>query len=560
MVTQNTRESLSRFLNTKLFNEHFLNPCILISGGWGTGKSYFLDEYSRNINNLKREKTVQIISVSLFKLNSIQELQNEIILKLFKWIKHVKAISGALKYLKKVIPYGEYFPIGELTSLLDYKEFSNVIICFDDFERVSERLDFNSLLGYISDLKERKQCKVIIIANEDFLERLEHNRKKDPDNKTSINAKPQIWHEFKEKIVDYQFKFKPTIEENIEAILKKPQYEILQSIHCGIFIELCDKHSEQNIRIISRALNNVIEFSDTLSRISNKELLSKLISCVFSESLEAYSERTNGQTTASLMYHSIYLTPSLNSAIRECVLSGNINHTSFSTEFKQYEKDFHIEQEISKTIENYYYNIHTSKEITIENITKVLDTYSSEIPINSLIHALSFLEYISLEYFDKYKCLFSKRIREQLTGKISIDTLQDFDDEIFVKQIASSSLISIFKSIQEEVTANYISKIIDDDKKIVILIDKITRKNDITSLLDNISKLRWKYLISHNIISVRNIVHILNNNHSEATDLLIEILKEDYLKSDLEIKLKACGLKFDFNVLFAEEVPNGKAC
>jgi hypothetical protein len=47
-----------------------------------------------------------------------------------------------------------------------------VIICFDDFERLSSKIDLKDIMGLISYLKEQKICKILLIMNEKELDKL----------------------------------------------------------------------------------------------------------------------------------------------------------------------------------------------------------------------------------------------------------------------------------------------------------------------------------------------------------------------------------------------------
>jgi hypothetical protein len=39
-------------------------------------------------------------------------------------------------------------------------------VCFDDFERLSPSIKLEEVLGFIAELKEQKECKVVMILNE----------------------------------------------------------------------------------------------------------------------------------------------------------------------------------------------------------------------------------------------------------------------------------------------------------------------------------------------------------------------------------------------------------
>jgi hypothetical protein len=67
-----------------------------------------------------------------------------------------------------------------------------LIICLDDIERVSERAGIEQLLGYINELKEVRQAKVVLIYNHEGLGEKESNFKR-----------------FQEKVIDKRIPFAP---------------------------------------------------------------------------------------------------------------------------------------------------------------------------------------------------------------------------------------------------------------------------------------------------------------------------------------------------------------
>jgi uncharacterized protein YydD (DUF2326 family) len=71
--------------------------------------------------------------------------------------------------------------------LLDKQDFKDIIVCFDDFERLSSSMELKEVLGLISELKEQKNCSVVMILNEDELR----------DNKETLDK-------YKEKLIDYE--------------------------------------------------------------------------------------------------------------------------------------------------------------------------------------------------------------------------------------------------------------------------------------------------------------------------------------------------------------------
>lgn len=56
-----------------------------------------------------------------------------------------------------------------VVSTLEYALVNNYIICFDDLERKGNGLSVKDIMGLIDELAQRKNCKIILVFNEDSL-------------------------------------------------------------------------------------------------------------------------------------------------------------------------------------------------------------------------------------------------------------------------------------------------------------------------------------------------------------------------------------------------------
>jgi len=144
--------------------------------------------------------------------------------------------------------------------LFQKKEFKDVVICIDDFERKSSKLDIKDILGYLSQLKEQFGCQIVLILNE-----------------SKISEDEKIYKDYKEKIIDFEFSFEPSIEEAFSIC------EPSMSAFKAEFKEYCKQVSLNNIRIMKKVirflnrLNENIEISK-YSLLTKETLLSKIFS------------------------------------------------------------------------------------------------------------------------------------------------------------------------------------------------------------------------------------------------------------------------------------------
>ena len=226
--------------------------CIVMKGEWGVGKTHLLKEFFNN--ELKKEKCAYI---SLFGKYSLEDIKSDLTLQLSKFGKFTNDLSKVLKNIKPVSPH--LGSIGSLLSLLtSTKEFKDVIVCFDEFERLSPNLEIKEVLGLISYLKENLNCRIILILDEEKIiskQKENNNQNTNKDNDFEI----EVYNQYKEKLVDYEIVLNPSVEENLEIMINtKPN--ISESFKEAIE-EFAHSLNIKNIRILRRLVNTFEDFS-----------------------------------------------------------------------------------------------------------------------------------------------------------------------------------------------------------------------------------------------------------------------------------------------------------
>jgi len=220
----------------------------MISGEWGIGKTYFWEEFTKN--HLKNK---DVVYISLFGKNSLADIETEIVTKLYKYNKGLKKYTKHLDTIGNMASKAMGLPInvsmGSLLSLFKASDFRNTIICFDDFERLSDKVALKDVMGLISQFKEQKECKVIMILNEQELDKLS-----DIDGKKH----DEIFALYKEKVVDYNFHYQPSQEELFQAT-KEDRDKIEFCEHQAIY-DFFQKIDLKNIRIMKQALYQLNHF------------------------------------------------------------------------------------------------------------------------------------------------------------------------------------------------------------------------------------------------------------------------------------------------------------
>lgn len=162
---------------------------ILIDGPWGCGKTYEINKF---MSQTKRE----CIYVSLFGLESIDEINTEIYKSshpnLVKANKVITIISKAVAPVKYVGSISDALSF-QLNNIDKTKIKESLIIVLDDLERLSRKIDYKDLVGYINKLFLSKARVVCLCSTNNI----------DPDRLSSFN-------QFKEKVFDCCFSVKET--------------------------------------------------------------------------------------------------------------------------------------------------------------------------------------------------------------------------------------------------------------------------------------------------------------------------------------------------------------
>ena len=173
---------------------------LLITGNWGCGKTYYMKETV--LPTIKKKLKRNIVIVSLFGLNNLNDIPERVFYAYLDAVGKGKtrfnlgSLTNILKEFTEAIPkLNEYVDFNKLLGkgqgIYNFVS-KDTIICLDDLERIVDKIDINEVLGVINELVENIGYKVIIIANEDF-----------------INKNQLI---FKEKVVEKTIVFIVTIQ------------------------------------------------------------------------------------------------------------------------------------------------------------------------------------------------------------------------------------------------------------------------------------------------------------------------------------------------------------
>lgn len=422
----------------------------LLSGEWGIGKTYFWNEFKQKY--LQNQKNV--VYISLFGLNSLDEIKNEIIIQLSKYTKYlnkyrdkIKSIKGGnIKSNDMSLSIGGAI-INSSLSLFSTNDFKNIVICFDDFERLSEKISLKDVMGLTSQIKEQKECKILMILNEEEL-----NKLSDIDGKKH----DEIFALYKEKLVDYTFQYQPSFDELFNVVKKDIEYFKQKWIYD--FFEEIDL---KNIRIMKQTIYHLNHFKFIEAYQFEDEVIKEFVNLALKiflfkircnhtsqeleKMLEYYSEKFWGN------YHNksdkkkeIPKNKRYDKCIEENTFITSLNHTINNKEG--------IQELIYNYLDNYIIDRERIKELLSDN-NKYIKNYYLKDTITTLKNNLH-------EDFSTANEVLSQSVLTELEkNKTTLHKLysyEDFKDIIdFIKQFIENKTIDY---IEEEFIKKYIEK------------------------------------------------------------------------------------------------------
>lgn len=157
---------------------------VMIDGPWGAGKSYYMQDFIERME--KKHSGLKFITVSLYGIDSVEALENEIfraacpVLSSKPVIIGKAVVKSLLKGWARVDLDGDgkgdaKINIDVFDSLFDKKEFTpeNCVFVFDDVERCE--LKGNAVWGQINNFVEKEGLKVLFVTNrKELLERVKN--------------------------------------------------------------------------------------------------------------------------------------------------------------------------------------------------------------------------------------------------------------------------------------------------------------------------------------------------------------------------------------------------
>ena len=152
---------------------------ILIDGVWGSGKTYLYENYlvdAIESKEIGKEKNKQNVYISLYGISTIDSLAKQLVINYLVYVKVnggkvakkiMKSLSGFISAVSNAFSISVHalsVDFSKMNNLCNEINVKDMVICLDDLERCA--IPINELFGFVNNLIEHCNCKVIILADE----------------------------------------------------------------------------------------------------------------------------------------------------------------------------------------------------------------------------------------------------------------------------------------------------------------------------------------------------------------------------------------------------------
>lgn len=261
---------------------------VMLRGKWGSGKTWFIKDY------IEKKGGKDFLYVSLYGIVSYNEIEDAFFQQLHpvlssKGMKLAgKILKGLIKTTIKVdLDSDGKEDIGVSSGIPDInlpeymKNIDNKIIVFDDLERCS--IAIPSIMGYINQFVEYNGLKVIILANETEIIKI------DDTNSNKDNSKSYLT--IKEKLIGKSFDIFTDFDSALNDFIARTHNEGTRKILTDkkhLLKELFTTAGYNNLRHLRQSILDFDRFYDFLPESSKKKegLIDHIIGLFFAISFE----------------------------------------------------------------------------------------------------------------------------------------------------------------------------------------------------------------------------------------------------------------------------------
>ncbi len=275
----------TEFIENYMINDK-TKSAIMLTGDWGTGKSYYIQNVLKPYLESKQDD--QCIIVSLYGLNDLNDISKAIYFEVrtkklrtkivkFKFLQKAESQEGA-KIAGKTVLKGitSFFNIDfssneeDLQRLYESLDLSKKLIILEDLERTN--IPIKDVLGYVNNLVEQDGIKVLLVANERGILKSEEyevkNAKGEPEKKWRWTAETEKYLKIKEKTVSDTIHYVCDLKESIKDIIQTFENEQLSHFSSNSYVEdiadLFIMNEISNLRTFIFACQKTVDIFDKM--------------------------------------------------------------------------------------------------------------------------------------------------------------------------------------------------------------------------------------------------------------------------------------------------------
>lgn len=245
-----TNTELNRYILHYL-DKVLTKSAIMLTAGWGTGKSYYIQNELIPFLGYPKNGSHACIVVSLYGLKEISEISKVLYLeiRMKPLTKKVSPIAGKIESLAKKIRLpvkeseaaatGKFLVKTIASNLMNVSmndanlqelyqsiDLTGKLIILEDIERSG--IDILDVLGYVYNLIEEDGAKVLLVANEDAITNYPHTERDKSGNIHKIPDEDTVAYlKIKEKTISDTISFHGNIKEAIEELIRSFDNKIL---------------------------------------------------------------------------------------------------------------------------------------------------------------------------------------------------------------------------------------------------------------------------------------------------------------------------------------------
>ena len=198
------------------------NSAIMLTGDWGTGKSYYIQHSLKPFLEKDENGKHQCVIVSLYGLNDTAEISKSIYLGTrLKFLNAASEKATTVRFAGKTIvkSVAGFFGVDlsqdedALEQLYASVDLTGKLIILEDLERSG--IDILEVLGYVNSLVEQDGVKILLVANENEIIQYESivSEKKEPQ--TLDDQFNQIAHEDEKRLTETAQKYREAKEKTV---------------------------------------------------------------------------------------------------------------------------------------------------------------------------------------------------------------------------------------------------------------------------------------------------------------------------------------------------------